>query len=74
MPTAKKRINLSVDERLWRELQAIKRKRGAASLASLVVELTKEALETQEDLYFAGEAERRRDEPAVSHEKFWEDL
>ncbi|MBW2700504.1 MAG: hypothetical protein JRF33_06760 [Deltaproteobacteria bacterium] len=74
MPTAKKRINLSVDDRLWEELNRLKELRGAPSLSSVVIELTKEALELQEDLYFAKIAKEREREATISHDQLWKKL
>ena len=71
MPTAKKRINLAVDDNLYNELQKLKKLQGAPSLSSVVLELTREALELQEDLYFARLAEERANEPNLSHEQVW---
>jgi predicted CopG family antitoxin len=71
MPTAKKRINLSVDDSLYSELEELKKLRGAPSLSSIVLELTKEALELQEDLYFAKIAEERLEEKSLSHKAIW---
>lgn len=71
MPTAKKRINLSVDDELYDELEKLKDLKRAPSLSAVVVELTKEALELQEDLYFAKIAEERMSERAVLHSKIW---
>ena len=71
MPTAKKRINLSVEESLYKELETLKDLRGAPSLSSIVLELTKEALELQEDIYFAKIAEERENEETISHEELW---
>ena len=71
MPTAKKRINLSVDDSLYEELEELKNLRGAPSLSSIVLELTKEALELQEDLYFAKIATERESEEELSHEEVW---
>ena len=71
MPTAKKRINLSVDDHLYNELEKLKKLKGAPSLSAIVLELTKEALELQEDLYFAKIAEERKSEPTLSHKKIW---
>ncbi len=71
MPTAKKRINLSVDDDLYGELERLKDLKGAPSLSAVVLELAKEALELQEDLYFARIAEERSKEPTVSHSKIW---
>ena len=71
MPTAKKRINLSVEDSLYRELEELQALRGAPSLSSIVIELTKEALELQEDLYFAKIAEEREAEKEVTHKEIW---
>ncbi len=71
MPTAKKRINLSVDDGLYDELEKLRQLKGAPSLASIVLELTKEALELQEDLYFAKIVAERENEDVVSHEEVW---
>ena len=71
MPTAKKRINLSVDDSLYEELEKLQNLRGAPSLSSIVIELTKEALELQEDLYFMKVAEERDSEKEISHKDIW---
>ena len=71
MPTSKKRINLSVEDSLYSELEELQKLRGAPSLSSIVIELTKEALELQEDLYFAKIAEERMNEEEISHEEAW---
>ena len=71
MPTAKKRINLSVDDSLYAELEELQSLRNAPSLSSIVIELTKEALELQEDLYFARIAEERENEKSISHKEMW---
>ena len=71
MPTAKKRINLSVDDSLYDELEKLKEIKGAPSLSAIVIELTKEALELQEDLYFSKLAEERKNEKTFSHKEVW---
>lgn len=71
MPTAKKRINLSVDDELYGELKKLRELKGAPSLSAVVLELAREALELQEDLYFARIAEERTSESNVSHSKVW---
>lgn len=71
MPTAKKRINLSVDDGLYDELERLKELKGAPSLSSVVLDLTREALELQEDLYFAKIASERENESTLSHDKVW---
>ena len=72
MPTLKKRINLSVDDSLYAELEKIRELRQAPSLSSVVIELTREALEIQEDLYFARIADQRADEETLSHQEIWD--
>jgi metal-responsive CopG/Arc/MetJ family transcriptional regulator len=71
MPTAKKRINLSVDDSLYAELEELKKIRKAPSLSSIVIELAKEALELQEDLYFSKIATERENERVISHKEIW---
>ena len=66
-----KRINISVDNELYDDLEKLKDLKGAPSLSAVVLELTKEALELQEDLYFARIAEERAAELTVSHAKIW---
>jgi len=71
MPTLKKRINLSVDNGLYNELEKLKELKDAPSLSAVVIELTREALELQEDLHFAKIAMERQREKTVSHSKIW---
>lgn len=71
MPTAKKRINLAVDDSLYDELEKLRELKGAPSLSSIVLELTREALELQEDLYFAKIAAERDDEIELTHDEVW---
>lgn len=72
MPTAKKRINLSVDDSLYADLERVQKLRKAPSLSAIVLELTKEALEIQEDLYFSKIADERLNENEISHEDIWD--
>lgn len=71
MPTLKKRINLSLDDSLYDQLEELKELRNAPSLSSIVIELTKEALELQEDLYYSKIANERLKEKEISHEEVW---
>ncbi len=71
MPTAKKRINLSVDDSLFQELEKLKEYKKAPSLSAVVIELTKVAIELEEDLFFARLAEEREKEATVTHTKIW---
>lgn len=71
MPTTKRRINLSVNDSLYDELEKLRNLKDAPSLSAIVIELTKEALELQEDLYFSRIAEERTKETTVSHKTIW---
>ncbi len=71
MPTSKKRINLSLDDDFYDQIEKLKELKGAPSLSAVVIELAKEALEIQEDLYFTRLADERKSEPTLSHAKIW---
>jgi len=71
MPTHKKRINLSVDDSFYAEIEELQKLRGAPSLSAIVIELAKESLELQEDLYFSRIAEERAEEKEISHKAIW---
>lgn len=71
MPTTKKRINLSIDDELYSELEKLKDIKRAPSLSAIVLDLTREALELQEDLYFAKIVEERKNERSISHKSIW---
>ena len=57
MATLKKRVNLTIDNDLYDDFEAIKELRNETSLSSVILDLAKEALEINEDLYFAKIAE-----------------
>jgi hypothetical protein len=71
MPTAKKRVNLTIEDELYAEFEALKRIRRDASISSLILDLAKEALEINEDLYYAKIAESRLGEKKISHSEVW---
>lgn len=71
MPTSKKRINLTVDHRLYKDLERLCKFKKASSLSAVVVSLAQEALELQEDIYFAEIAQKRQNEPTLSHDVLW---
>ncbi len=71
MSTVKKRVNLTIDDDLYEDFEAVKELRKGASLSSVILELAKEALEINEDLYFAKIAEGRLKEKRYSHETVW---
>ena len=71
MPTNKKRINLTLEDSLYRQLEQLRKLRKSPFLSSVVIDLTKQALELQEDLYFAKIAKKREKESVLSHKKIW---
>lgn len=71
MATAKKRVNLTIDDELYEELELLKEIKQESSLANVILELAKEAMEINEDLYFAKIAEERLKEKRISHDKVW---
>ena len=71
MPTLKKRINISVDDTFYKEIERLKVIKQASSLSAVVVELVQEALEIQEDLYFAKLSDERSDESTLTHDEMW---
>ncbi len=72
MPTLKKRINLTVGEDMLEALKALQKLRNQPSLSAVIIDLTKEALDLQEDLYLTKIASDRSKEETVSHEEIWE--
>ena len=71
MPTAKKRVNLTIDEELYDNFDALKKFRNDSSISIVILELAKEGLEMNEDLYFVELAEARLHEKRVSHDSAW---
>jgi hypothetical protein len=71
MATLKKRVNLTIENDLYDDFEAIKELRNEKSLSSVILDLAKEALEINEDLYFSKIAKERLNEKRISHEKVW---
>lgn len=71
MSTAKKRVNLTIEDDLYSEFEAIRDLRNESSLSSVILDLAREALEINEDLYFSKMAEGRLKGPRFSHDKVW---
>lgn len=71
MATAKKRINITVNDEFLEALKALQKLRQAPSLSAVVKDLAMEALELQEDLYFAQIVKERENEEVLSHEEVW---
>ena len=71
MPTAKKRVNLTIEDDLYQDFEVLKNLRNESSISSVILDLAKEALEINEDLYYAKIAEGRLHEKKISHETVW---
>ena len=74
MPTKNPRINVVLDDPLYRYVQFLAEKDGV-SLSTKVRDLIREALVTEEDMHLAAFAEEREellDESSIlSHEETW---
>lgn len=73
MPTAKKRINLTVEDEIFESLNKIAKKEKT-SVASVSHFLLEKALDLQEDFYFSrvGEGRMAKKEKRLSHEDIWD--
>jgi predicted DNA-binding protein len=73
MPTAKRRINVTVDDDVYKALERLSGKRDQ-SVAGVGLSLIEEALEYQEDLYFSRVADERlsKKDKRVAHDKAWD--
>ena len=73
MPTAKKRINLTVEDNLFENLQRLAKKENA-SVASVSHDLLERALELREDQYFSevGESRLTKKGKRVAHKDVWD--
>jgi predicted DNA-binding protein len=72
MPTAKKRINISVDREVYEALERLSAERHQP-VAGVSLSLIEQALEYQEDFYFSRVADERlnRKQKRVPHSKAW---
>jgi predicted DNA-binding protein len=72
MPTNKRRINITINEDLYKAL-ALLSKRRCQSLAGLSFDLIEKAIELEEDIYFSRIADERlsKKERRVPHDKVW---
>jgi hypothetical protein len=74
MPTQNPRINIVLDNSLYRNVQLLAKKDNV-SLSAKVRDLLKEALEIQEDIALSGFAEEREkswnDAKALTHDDVW---
>ena len=73
MPTAKRRINITVDDDVYEALEHLSGKRDT-SVAGVGLSLIEEALEYQEDLYFSRIADERlaKKQKRIAHGKVWD--
>ena len=72
MPSAKKRINLTVDDKTYSVLQTLSGK-TKQKISTVSLNLIQQALELQEDIYFSKLADERlsQKQKRVSHDKAW---
>ena len=74
MPSKNPRINVVLDDNLYKNIQFLAETEGV-SLSAKVKDLIKEALEIQEDLYLAAFAEERKKtwdkSTARTHDEIW---
>ena len=72
MPSAKKRINLTVDDKTYSVLQTLSGK-TQQKISTVSLNLIQQALELQEDIYFSKLADERlsQNQKRVSHDKAW---
>ena len=74
MPAKNPRINVVLEEPLYRQVQFLAKKDGV-SMSMKVRELLKEILETQEDIYLAKLAQEResnwKKSDTLSHKEVW---
>ena len=72
MPTAKKRINLTVEDELFLNLERLAKQENT-SVASVSHALLERALELREDMYFSkvGEDRLKKKSKRLSHEDIW---
>jgi predicted DNA-binding protein len=72
MPTAKKRINITVDDEVYEALERLSAQRNQP-LAGVSLSLIEQALEYQEDVHFSRVADERlnQNQKRVPHAKAW---
>jgi len=73
MPTTKRRINITVDDDVYKALERLSNKRDQ-SVAGVGLGLIEEALEYQEDLHFSRIADDRiaKKQKRIPHDKAWD--
>ena len=73
MPTAKKRINITMNDDVYGALERLSAKRDQ-SVAGVGLSLIEEALEYQEDLHFSRVADERVSKKGkrIPHDRAWD--
>jgi predicted DNA-binding protein len=73
MPTAKKRINITVNEEVYEALKRLSKARDKP-VAGVGLSLIEESLEFEEDRYFSRVADERlsRQEKRIQHKDVWD--
>ena len=74
MPTEKKRINITVDDKIYMQLSKIALK-AKKKIGTVTVDLLRESLAIEEDKYWSKEADSRLqtlEKVTLSHEEIWE--
>lgn len=72
MSLAKKRINLTVDNKTYSALEILSEK-TQQKISTISLNLIHQALELQEDIYFSKIADKRlsKKQKRISHDKAW---
>ena len=72
MPTAKKRINITVDDELFEALESLAHKKQK-SVSGTSLDLIEKAIEFEEDSYFSRIADKRlsQKQKRMAHDKAW---
>lgn len=74
MPTMKRRINITVDDGLYRSLGRLSR-RKKKSVSGVTLQLIEIAIALEEDRYFSevGDERLSKNEKRVAHSKAWDE-
>lgn len=72
MPSVKKRINLTVDNKTYAALEILSG-RTQQKISTISLNLIHQALELQEDIYFSKVTDKRlsKKQKRISHDKAW---
>ena len=72
MSVTKKRINLTVDNKIYSALELLSKK-TQQKISTVSLSLIRQALELEEDIYFSEVADKRlsQKQKRISHDKAW---